>query len=77
MQDGKNTKDTAKWLLISIQTAEHIYRKYKKQGHYQPEPQNSRRKPLIDTTTMNKIAEKIQKQPDTTLQELIDEYKHP
>jgi len=77
MQDGKNTKDIAKWLLISIRTVERIWRKYKKQGHYQPEPQNCGRKPLVNKTTMDKVVEKIRKQPDITLQELIDEYKLP
>jgi transposase len=77
MQEGKNTKDVAKWLLVSIRTVERIWRKYQKQGHYQPEPLNCGRKPLVDTTTMDKVVAKVREQPDITLQELIDEFKLP
>jgi transposase len=77
MQEGKNTKDVAKWLLVSIRTVERIWRKYQKQGHYQPEPLNCGRKPLVNKTTMDKVVEKIQEHPDITLQKLIDEFKLP
>ncbi|MDR2699439.1 MAG: IS630 transposase-related protein [Nitrososphaerota archaeon] len=54
-----------------------MWSKCQKQGHYQPEPLNCGRKPKINKTTMNKVIEKIQEQPDITLQELIDEIKLP
>ncbi|MDR2700635.1 MAG: helix-turn-helix domain-containing protein [Nitrososphaerota archaeon] len=77
MQEGRSTKDTAKWLLVSIRTVERIWKKYKKQGHYQPEPLNCGRKLLVNKTTMNKVVTKIKQQPDITLQELIEEFKLP
>jgi len=77
MQKGKNTKEIAEWLLVSTRTVERIWQKYKKQGYYEPEPLNCGRKPLVNTTTMDKVVEKIQEQPDITLQELIDTFKLP
>jgi len=74
VQEGKSTKDVAEGLLVSIRTVERIWRKYQKQGYYQPEPLNCGRKLLVDTTTMGKVVEKIYEQPDITLQELIDEF---
>jgi len=55
----------------------HLEKIPKKQSHYQPEPQNSGQKPLVDTTTMNKVVEKVREQPDITLQELIDTFNLP
>jgi len=54
VQEGKSTKDVAEGLLVSIRTVERIWRKYQKQGYYQPEPQNSGRKPLVDKKLINK-----------------------
>jgi len=74
MQEGKSTKDVAEGLLVSIRTVERVWRKYQKQGYYQPEPLNCGRKPLVDKATMGKVVEKIYEQPDITLQELIDTF---
>jgi len=77
VQAGKNKKDIAIWLCVCLRTVEHVWSKYQKQGYYEHEPLNCGRKPKINTTTMDKIVEKIQQQPDITLQELIDEFNLP
>jgi transposase len=77
MQAGESKKDIARWLFISIYSVKRIWNKYSIQGSYEPEPQNSGRKPLVSDETMNQVVSKIRETPDITLLELIDEFDLP
>jgi len=74
MQAGESKKDIAKWLFVSVRTVKRVWKKFTTVGSYEPEPQNSGRKPLVSDETMDQIVSKIREKPDITLLELIDEF---
>ena len=73
-QAGESESNITRWLLVSPRTIQRVWKKYKETGSYEPSPLNNGRKPLVDNETMNKVVEKIQEEPDMTLQELIDDF---
>lgn len=73
-QNGKSSKNIANWLFLSVRTVERVWSKFKSTGSYAPEPQKSGRKPLVDKEKMKKIVAKINKQPDITINELIEKF---
>lgn len=74
MQAGENKKEIAKWLFVCERTVTRIWNKFKAVGSYEPNPQNSGRKPMVSEETMNRVMAKRQQEPDKTLQELVDEF---
>jgi len=74
MQSGEDKKDIAKWLLVHVRTVTRVWNKYQSTGSYEATPANSGRKPLVSEETMEQVVSKIKEIPDTTLQELIDEF---
>ena len=77
MQAGENKKDIAKWLFVCVRTITRIWNKFTTVGSYEPEPQNSGRKPLVSDETMSLVVLKIKEVPDMTLLELIEEFNLP
>jgi len=77
MQSGKSKAEIAEWLSISVRTITRVWNKYTKFGSYEPEPQNSGRKPLVSDEIMNQVISKINETPNMTLLELIDEFNLP
>ena len=73
-QSGESDENISKWLLIHPITVYRVWRKYKETGSYKPSPLNNGRKPRVNKETMDNVILKIQKEPDITLQELIDEF---
>jgi transposase len=77
MKAGKSKEDIAKWLFVCVRTITRVWNKYTTMGSYEPEPQNSGRKPLVSDETMNQVVSKIKKTPNITLLELIEEFNLP
>jgi transposase len=77
MQAGETKELIAKWLFVCVRTVSRVWNQYKNSGSYEPNPQNSGRKPLISEETMAKIVAKIKETPDITLRELIEKFNLP
>ncbi len=77
MQAGKNKETIAKWLFVCVRTVTRVWNKFTVSGSYEPNPQNSGRKPLVSDETMNQIVSKIKEIPDITLHEIIEEFSLP
>ena len=77
MQAGESKADIAKWLFIHARTVTRVWNRFKSTGSYEPEPQNSGRKPLVTNETMDLVIAKIEETPDITLDELIEAFELP
>jgi len=77
MQAGESKENIAKWFFVCERTVTRVWNKFTITGSYEPEPQNSGRKPLVNDETMSQIVAKIKEKPDITLRELIDEFNLP
>ena len=73
-ENNETQPNIAKWLMVSESTVTKVWSRYKKTGSCEPSPRTQGRKPMVDSTTMAKVEEKIKEAPDTTLAELIDEF---
>jgi len=62
---------------VNKSTITKLWALYQKTGSYQARPNPNGRKPALSTQQLEQIAEKINEQPDITLQELIDELSLP
>jgi transposase len=58
-------------------TVTKIWKRYKTTGSTQPKPRTQERKPLVTQQTMNQITQKIEQQPDITLNKPITEFALP
>ncbi|MDR2204453.1 MAG: helix-turn-helix domain-containing protein [Nitrososphaerota archaeon] len=76
-QAGKSGYEIAQWLMVHRQTVSRVWQQYLTTGNVEPKPKNNGRKPKITPQTMEKIFAKIEKQPDITLNGLIDEFSLP
>jgi transposase len=76
-QAGKSGYEIAQWLMVHRQTVSRVWQQFLTTGNVTPKPKNSGRKPKITQPTMEKILSKIEKQPDTTLNGLIDKFSLP
>lgn len=74
---GSSYAKTAKELQVNKSSVVRIMQLYEETGSVSPRPLNNGRKPRLDEGTLQKIRERIERQPDVALQELIDEYKLP
>ena len=72
----ESAEDIAKWLDISKHTIKLIWKIYKKTGSIEPKA-NPGRKSCLSEEIETAIHKKIQNNPDSTLQEIIDELKLP
>ena len=77
MQAGESKENIAKWLFVCVRTVTRIWNKFTVSGNYEPEPQCSGRKPLVSDKVMEQVVSKINKTPDITLLELIEEFRLP
>jgi transposase len=76
-QAGKSGYEIAQWLMVHRQTVSRVWQQFLTTGNVAPKPKNSGRKPKITSEIMDKIFLKIEKQPDTTLNGLIDKFSLP
>lgn len=74
---GSSYARIAKELQVNISSVVRIVGLYEQTGSVSPRPLRNGRKPRLDEEMLQKIRERIERQPDVTLQELIDEYKLP
>ena len=62
---------------VNKSTITKLWALYKETGSYEPRPNTNGRKPALSPQHLDMITNKINAQPDITLQELIDELKLP
>ena len=62
---------------VNKSTITKLWALYRETGSYEARPNPRGRKPALSPQQLEKIAQKIRKQPDITLQELIDELSLP
>ena len=75
-QRNERRETIALWLGVSISTIDKVWRRFKETGSFMPTPYIGR-KSNIDAATNEKLREIINKYPDLTLEELIDELSLP
>ena len=73
---GEKEADIAKWLEISVRSVSRIWKLRNETKSIQPKKRPGR-KPSLDEAGMEQIRCTVKKQPDLTLEELIDELKLP
>jgi len=62
---------------VSKSTITKLWSLYRETGSYEARPNPNGRKPALSTVQLEQITQKINNQPDVTLQELIDEFELP
>ena len=62
---------------VSVSAIVRLLALYKKTGSYEPRPLNNGRKPRLNEETLQLVRQRIEKQPDITLKELIEELSLP
>ena len=62
---------------VNKSTITKLWALYKETGSYEPRPNPNGRKPALSPEQLTAIKNKINEQPDITLQELIDELNLP
>lgn len=73
---GEKEEDISKWLEISVRSVSRIWKLYSETESIQPK-KHPGRKSSIDSSKIEEIRSAVKKQPDLTLEELIDELKLP
>jgi len=73
---GEKEEEIAKWLEISVRSVSRIWKLYNETESIQPK-NHPGRKPSLDEAKMEQIRNTVKKQPDLTLEELIDELALP
>lgn len=74
---GDTIEQIAKEKEVSVSAVVRLLRLVKETGSPQPRPLNNGRKPRLSPETLETIRERIAKQPDITLKELIAAYSLP
>ena len=74
-KNGAKNTEIVKWLRISTASVERIIRLHREGKSIEEKIYKRGRKPAFCETKMNKILEKIRKQPDITLDELKEQFK--
>jgi transposase len=74
-QNGEKERDIAKWLLINQSTVTKIWKQFREENTIENKVHKRGRKPAFCNNKMTKIREKIKKQPDITLDELVEHFK--
>jgi len=75
-QRGEKTKTIITWFKVSKSTVDKIWSRYRNTGSSHSKAQPGR-KPIITSSTEEKIREKIKEENDITLEELIEELNLP
>ena len=73
---GETEKNIAKWLKISERSVTAIWRLYRETGNYLPTPYPGR-KPILTAEKWEKVIALVKKEPDKTLEEIIEELSLP
>ena len=73
---GEKEEDISKWLEISVRSVSRIWKLYNETESIQPMKRLGR-KSSIDEAKLEEIRSAVKKQPDLTLEELIDELELP
>ena len=73
-KNGVKEREIAEWLCISKSSVTKTWALYKEQNSVEPKPHNKGRKPAFGKDVMDKIVDQIKKQPDITLEELVEEF---
>jgi transposase len=73
---GEKEKDIAKWYSVSTSSVQKIYRLYQESGSVQPAPYPGA-KPRITDQQKVEIDAFVEKNPDATLEEIIEELQLP
>jgi len=74
---GESHAKISEDLKVSISAITRLLALYRESGSYAPRPLNNGRKPRLDQETHQQIRERIEEQPDVTLEELIEELTLP
>jgi len=74
-ENGAKNREIAKWLKITERSVERILKLYREEQTIESKPHKKGRKPAISDDTMEKIKAKIAKQPDITIEELIEHFE--
>ena len=72
--NGEKEAEIAKWLCISKSSVTKTWALFKQQNSIDPKPHNKGRKPAFGQDVLDKIIAKIKEQPDSTLEELVEEF---
>lgn len=70
-QKGSKNAEISEWLKVSVKSVKRIWQMYRKENTIASKVNNSGRKAAFCDAKVNKITEKIQEQPDLTLEEII------
>jgi len=73
-KNKEKESDIAKWLFVSESTVTKTWSRYKDSDSFESKLNTRGRKPAFGQDVMDKIVAKIKKQPDITLEELIEEF---
>ena len=76
-EKGDTIERIAREKDVSVSAVVRLLALYRETGSYDPRPLNNGRKPRLNEETLQLIRERIEKQPDITLKELIEAYSLP
>jgi transposase len=76
-ENGDSIPKIAREKGVGTNTVACLLRLYRETGSYEPRPLNNGRKPRLDEETLQKIAKRIEEQPDIALHELKEEFSLP
>jgi transposase len=76
-QNNEKEVDIAHLLFVSESSVTKLWALYRKTGSWTPKYENCGRKPTLNDTQTTQIKTEIEKNPDTTLLELIEKYHLP
>lgn len=71
-EKGYKTKDLSEIFKISVNSVNRIIRQKKRTGSCELKTHNCRRKPILTESGLKHISELIDKQPDITINEIIE-----
>ena len=74
---GDTEEAIAREKEVNKSTITKLWALYKETGSYEPRPNPNGRKPALSSQQLVQITNKINEQPDISLQELIDEFDLP
>ena len=74
---GETNKKIAQEKEVSESAVERLLALYRSTGSYEPRPHSRGRKPRLDAEQLETVRTRIEKQPDITLTELIEELELP
>lgn len=76
-EKGYSHQRIAKEMCVSVSTISRLLSLYRESGSYHARPLNNGRKPRLDQATLERIANRINEQPDIALHELKEELSLP